>query len=188
MISLSGFENDACVPTVGFEYPEDGDEEPVAMRDQWSNAPLYQKCQRRFAVVPHDPDVVFPMLNKRVELLREAITDAVKRMDFDAVGKLSGKVRETAARIEAEELRYGKPGGSERHGDTVIVDDAARGKVVLHFAKALSAQNRRWVRVCGFTSTGDGATFWRLRTFRRGENIAMGAARLCVKQMVKEAA
>jgi len=190
VIALTGFENEACVPTVDFEYPEDGDAEPVTTRDRWTDAPLYEKCQRRFAVVSRDPDVVFPMLEMRLTVLREAITEAVKRMDFDAVARLSGKACATANRIKDEELRYGNPGGSERHGDILIVDDATRGKVVIHFAKALTGQNKRWVKICGFTSAGDGATFWRIRTFRRGENTALESARLCVREIAskKEAA
>jgi GPH family glycoside/pentoside/hexuronide:cation symporter len=84
VIALNGFENDACVPTVDFEYPEDGDEEPVATRDRWTDAPLYEKCQRRFATVSRDPDLLFPMLEMRLTVLREAITEAVKRMDSRA--------------------------------------------------------------------------------------------------------
>ena len=79
MIALNGFENDACVPTVDFQYPEDGDAEPVVTRDRWTDAPLYEKCQRRFASVSRDPDLLFPMLEMRLTVLREAITEAVKR-------------------------------------------------------------------------------------------------------------
>ena len=190
MIALNGFENEACVPTVDFEYPEDGDEEPVVTRDRWTDAPLYEKCQRRFASVSRDPDLLFPMLEMRMTVLREAITEAVKQMDFDAVGSLSRKACATAERIKEEELRYGNPGGSERHGDILIVDDAARGKVIIHFSSLLTTQGRRWVKVCGFNSGGDGATFWRRRTFRRGENMSLESARLCVREIagMKEAA
>ena len=187
MIALNGFENDACVPAVDFEYPEDGDAEPVVTRDRWTDAPLYEKCQRRFASVSRDPDLLFPMLEMRMTVLREAITEAVKQMDFDAVGSLSRKACATAERIKEEELRYGNPGGSERHGDIVIVDDAGRGKVILQFPRALTGQSKRWVRVCGFTSTGDGTTFWRVRTFRRGENTALESARLCVREIAQMA-
>ena len=190
MIALNGFENDACVPTVDFEYPEDGDAEPVIARDRWTDTPLYEKCQRRFAVVPRDRDETLPMLEMRLTVLRYAIIEAAARTDFAAVARLSLKAQSTTRRIEAETLRYGHPGGSERHGDIVIVDDAGRGKVILQFPRALTGQSKRWVRVCGFTSTGDGATFWRVRTFRRGENTALESARLCVREIasMKEAA
>ncbi|MFM8656119.1 MAG: hypothetical protein ACKOD5_03175, partial [Chthoniobacterales bacterium] len=65
----------------------------------------------------------------------------------------------------------------------VIVDDPERGKVVLQFPSPLPAQIRRWVKICGFTSCGDGATFWRFRTFRRDENIGLQSARLCVNEL-----
>ena len=48
------------------------------------------------------------------------------------------------------------------------------------FPKPLTAQIRRWVKTCGFTNCGDGATFWRFRTFRRNENVALETARVCV--------
>ena len=190
MIALNGFENDACVPTVDFEYPEDGDAEPVVTRDRWTDAPLYEKCQRRFASVSRDPDLLFPMLEMRMTVLRDAIREAAARTDFTAVARLSLKAQSTTRRIEAETLRYGHPGGSERHGDVLIVDDAERGKVIIHFPEPHSGQALRWTKVCGFTSTGDGATFWRVRTFRRGENTALESARLCVREIasMKEAA
>ena len=49
----------------------------------------------------------------------------------------------------------------------------------------LGAQIKRWVRICGFMGSGDGATFWRVRTFRRDENIALETARLCVAELAR---
>jgi len=187
VIALNGFENDACVPTVDFEYPEDGDAEPVIARDRWTDTPLYEKCQRRFAVVPRDRDETLPMLEMRLTVLRYAIIEAAARTDFAAVARLSLKAQSTTRRIEAETLRYGHPGGSERHGDILIVDDAGRGKVIIHFSLMLTAQGKRWVKVCGFNSGGDGATFWRVRTFRRGENTSLESARLCVREIAQMA-
>jgi len=45
--------------------------------------------------------------------------------------------------------------------------------VVVHFAKAVDRGTRRWMQMCGFHGSGDGATFWRRRTFRRGENMGL---------------
>ena len=43
-------------------------------------------------------------------------------------------------------------------------------------------------KICGFFGRGDGATFWRRRTFRRGENIALDRARHCVEHIVEKRA
>ena len=57
-------------------------------------------------------------------------------------------------------------------------------KVVIHFAEPLDHRNRRWLRICGFSGCGDGVTYWRKRTFRRGENVALDRARHCVQRVV----
>lgn len=192
MIALSGFENGACVGTVDFEYPDEGDAEPVVTRDRWTSATLLEKCQQRFAVVPRNSDETMPMLEMRLTVLRDAIREAVERMDFAEVNRLSHKARATCERIECEKLRYGHPGETERHGDILIVDSPERGKVILHFPERIGGQRMRWVKVCGFMSEGDGQAFWRLRTFRLGENVSLEAARLCVREIAgmagKEAA
>jgi hypothetical protein len=99
VIALNGFENDACVPTVDFEYPEDGDAEPVVTRDRWTDAPLYEKCQRRFAEVPHDPDLLFPMLEMRLTVLRDAIREANARQ-FGSSLKLESRIARTRAVLD----------------------------------------------------------------------------------------
>ena len=181
---MIAYENDAPVATVDFEYPDDGDAEPAATRDRWNTTtPLHEKCRRRFASVPHDPDVALPMLEMRLAVLGDAAREAAEHGDFQTLTRLCLKARGTAQRIKEEQMRYGNPGGIERHGSVVIVDDAGRGKVVLQFPKPLPAQLKRWVRICGFTGCGDGATFWRFRTFRRDENVALETARLCVREL-----
>ncbi len=180
---MIAYENDAPVQTVDFAYPDEDDAEPVTTRDRWSDGPLHEKCCQRFATVPRDPDVALPMLETRLSVLGDAAREAAEHGDFDTLARLCAKARATAQRIKEEQLRYGSPGGIERHGSVVIVDDAERGKVVLQFPHALTAQIKRWVRICGFTGCGDGATFWRARTFRRDENIALETARLCVGEL-----
>jgi len=180
---MIAYENDSPVATVDFAYPDEGDAEPVVTRDRWTATALHEKCQRRFATVPRDPDVALPMLEMRLAVLGDAAKEAAEHGDFDTLTRLCLKARATAQRIKEEQLRYGSPGGIERHGSVVIVDDAERGKVVLQFPKPLSVQLKRWVRICGFTGCGDGATFWRMRTFRRDENIALETARLCVGEL-----
>ncbi len=179
---MIAYENDAPVATVDFEYPDDGDAEPTATRDRWSGKPLHEKCLQRFAAV-RDPEAALPMLEMRLAVLGDAAREAAERADFDTLARLCGKARATAQRIKEEQLRYGSPGGIERHGAVVIVDDAEQGKVVLQFPAPLSSQLKRWVKICGFTGCGDGATFWRMRTFQRDENIGLETARLCVREM-----
>jgi hypothetical protein len=182
---IAAYENDAPVGTVDFAYPDEGDTEPTATRDRWTDEPLHEKCRRRFAAVPRDPDVALPMLEMRLAVLGDAAREAAERGDFDVLARLCAKARGTAQRIKEEQQRYGSPGGIERHGSVVIVDDADRGKVVLQFPRPLGAQLKRWVKICGFVGSGDGATFWRLRTFRRDENIALETARLCVAELAR---
>lgn len=116
-------------------------------------------------------------------MLGDAAREAAEHGDFQTLTRLCLKARGTAQRIKEEQLRYGHPGGIERHGSVVIVDDAERGKVVIQFPAPLGAQLKRWVRICGFMGSGDGATFWRMRTFRRDENIALETARLCIREL-----
>ena len=53
---------------------------------------------------------------------------------------------------------------------------------------ATEQRTRRWLQICGFFSGGDGGvTYWRKRTFRRGENIALDNARHCVGKIVADA-
>jgi hypothetical protein len=179
---IAAYENDVPVQTVDFQYPDEGDAEPTVTRDRWSGKPLHEKCLQRFAAV-RDRDAALPMLEMRLSVLGDAAREAAEHGDFDTLARLCGKARATAQRIKEEQLRYGSPGGIERHGAVVIVDDAERGKVVLQFPRPLPVQIRRWVRICGFTGCGDGATFWRMRTFRRDENIALETARLCVGEL-----
>ena len=179
---MIAYENDSPVGTVDFVYPDEGETEPTTTRDRWNAAtPLHEKCRRqRFASVPRDPDVSLPMLEMRLTVLRDAVREAADHGDFDTLARLCAKARATELRIKEERLRYGSPGGVERHGSVVIVDDPERGKVVMQFPHPVPAQIRRWVRICGFTGSGDGATFWRFRTFRRNENVALETARTCI--------
>ena len=135
-----GFDEFAgCVPTVDFTYPDEGDEPASVVRDQWREAPLITKCQQRFAVVPSGDVMTMPLLDKRLEVLRYALREAVEHMDFSVIHQL---------------------------------------------AEPLDHRNRRWLRICGFSGCGDGVTYWRKRTFRRGENMALDRARHCVQRVV----
>ena len=49
----------------------------------------------------------------------------------------------------------------------------------------IEARERRWLKICGFNGRGDGATYWRKRTFRQGENVALECARNCVERVVE---
>ena len=173
-----------CVPVVEFEYPDDGERETPVVRDQWVEAPLVMKCQQRFAVVPSGDVMTMPLLDKRIEVLRYALREAVEQMDFDVIHQLVGKARSTMERIAAELLAANTPTARERIEDIVIHDDAESGKVVIHFAEMLDGRNRRWLRICGFSGSGDGVTYWRKRVFRRGENMALDRARHCVQRIV----
>ena len=180
-----GFDEFAgCVPTVEFTYPDEGDEPASVVRDQWREAPLVTKCQQRFAVVPSGDVMTMPLLDKRLEVLRYALREAVEQMDFSVIHQLAEKAIATADRIAAEQLAANAPGLRERIEDIVIHDDADSGKVVIHFAEPLDHRNRRWLRICGFCGSGDGVTYWRKRTFRRGENMALDRARHCVQRVV----
>ena len=78
-----GFDEFAgCVPTVEFTYPDEGDEPASVVRDQWREAPLMTKCQQRFAVVPSGDVMTMPLLDKRLEVLRYALREAVEQMDL----------------------------------------------------------------------------------------------------------
>ena len=173
------------VPTVDFAYPDDGEFATPAVRDQWREAPLMTKCQQCFAVVPSNDVLTMPLLDKRLEVLRYALREAVEQMDFGVIHRLVGKARSTMERIVAERLAATTPGSRERIGDVVLHDDAGRGKVVIHFAGLLDLRERRWLRICGFSGCGDGATYWRKRKFLRGENMALDRARHCVQHLLE---
>jgi hypothetical protein len=174
------------VPTVDFEYPEDGDHEPTVVRDQWRDEPLSAKCQRRFARVPSGELMTMPLLDKRLDVLQYALREAVEAMDVPTIWKLAEKARATAERIATERLAEATPSTREVIGDILVLDDADRGKVILHFPTPISQRERRWLQICGFISGGDGMTYWRRRTFRRGENMALERARHCAQRIMEE--
>ena len=91
------------------------------------------------------------MLEIRLAVLGGAAREAAEHGDFDTLARLCAKARGTARRIKEEQMRYGNPGGIERHGSVVIVGDAERGKVLLQFPSPLSVQLKRWVRICSST-------------------------------------
>jgi len=189
MIGVEAIRGDVSfVPVVDFLYPDEGDEPAPRVRDQWIEAPLMKKCQQRFAVVPSGDVMTMPLLDKRIDVLRYALREAVEQMDFDVIYQLVLKARTTMERIAAEQLAANTPEARERIGDIVIHDDAEGGKVVIRFAEPLEQRERRWLKICGFFGCGDGATFWRKRTFRRGENIALDRARHCVEHIVEKRA
>ena len=178
------------VPTVDFDYPDEGDEPAPRVRDDWRPAPLLEKCSKqRFACVPSGDVMTMPLLDKRLEVLRYALREAVERMDFTTIHQLADESplhhaahRDRAARHTA------RPGTRERHGEIVIEDSAERGRVLITFPARPEQRTRRWLQICGFFSGGDGGvTYWRKRTFRRGENIALDNARHCVGKIVADA-
>ena len=177
------------VPTVDFNFPDEGDEPAPVVRDDWREAPLLEKCSRqRFACVPSGDVMTMPMLDKRIEVLRYALREAVERMDFSTIHRLAEKAIATAVRIATEHLATATPGTRERHGEIVIEDSAERGRVLITFPARPEQRTRRWLQICGFFSGGDGGmTYWRKRTFRRGENIALDNARHCVGKIVADA-
>ena len=185
-----GFEGEgdsmSFVPTTQFQYPDDGEPEKSVVRDQWRDEPLYNKCQRRFAPVASGGVMTMPLLDKRLDVLQYALREAVEQMDVGAICRLADKLRGTNERLEAEKIAEASPGTRELHGDIVIHDNAERGKVVIQFPTAASQETRRWVQMCGFFGSGDGATFWRKRTFRRGDNIGLDCARHCVGRILED--
>jgi len=135
----------------------------------------------------------FPKINnqswdadKRLDVLQYALKEAVEQWDVDAICRLADKARATTVRLAAENIADALPSTRELHGDIVIHDDAERGKVVIQFPTPASQETRRWVQMCGFFGSGDGATFWRKRTFRRGENMALDRARHCVGRVLED--
>ena len=176
------------VPVVDFQYPDEGDEPAPRVRDQWIVAPLMKKCQQRFAVVPSHDVMTMPLLDKRLEVLSYALREAVEQMDFNLIHQLAAKAMATRERIELEQLAASTPGLRERHGDIVIHDDAERGKVVVQFPERVDERTRRVLKIYGFCGSGDGATYWRRRTFRRGENMALDRARDLVERLLDDRA
>ena len=181
---MIAFDNDERVLVVDFCYPDDGEEEePVAVRDTWTAVPLYEKCQQRLASIPSERDTTALILSKRLTVLQAALAEAVARQDFDTLLRLALKAKGTAERLAEEEQRYHAPGLREAYGDLLLIDDADRAKVVLQFSTPPDADTRRWVRICGFSADGDGVTFSRRRTFKRGENVALAQGRICVNRI-----
>ena len=183
---MIAFENDQRVQVVDFCYPDDGEEEePAAVRDTWTDAPIYEKCKKRLASIPSERDTTVLILSKRLTILQAALAEAVARQDYDAICKFAMKAKGTAERLAAEERRYNAPGVRETFGDLLLIDDAERTKVVIQFSTPPDLEMRKWVRICGFSADGDGVTFSRRRTFRRGANIALDQGRICVNRIVE---
>lgn len=177
------------VPVADFTYPDEGDEPAPRVRDDWREAPLLQKCSKqRFACVPSGDVMTMPLLDKRLEVLRYALREAVEQMDLSTIHRLAEKALATAERIATEQLAAATPGLRERHEDIVIVDDAERGKVLVQFPEQVDDRTRRVLRIYGFNGSGDGATYWRHRTFRRGENMALDRARDLVERLLSDRA
>ena len=183
---MIAFENDQRVQVVDFCYPDDGEEEDTpVVRDSWTDAPLYEKCKKRLASIPSERDTTVLILSKRLTILQAAIAEAVARQDFDTLCKLALKAKGTSDRLAAEERRYNAPGVRETFGDLLLIDDADRAKVVIQFSTQPDLETRKWVRICGFAAEGDGVTFSRRRTFRRGVNVALEQGRICVNRIVE---
>lgn len=177
------------VPTVDFAYPDEDDEPAPRVRDDWRPGPLLEKCSKqRFASVPSGDVMTMPLLDKRLEVLRYALREAVEQMDLSTIHRLAEKAIATAERIATEQLAAATPGTRERHDDLVIVDDAERGKVLIQFANVADARVRRYLRIAGFFSGGDGVTYWRKRSFRHGENYALERARYVVSRVLDDRA
>lgn len=183
-----GVESGAVVPTVDFAYPDEDDEPAPRVRDDWRSDSALTKCQRRFAPIHSGHVLTTPLLDKRLEVLKFALRDAVEQMDVAAIHRLAGKAVSTAERIATEQLAGATPGLREIHDGIVIHDDADRSKVLIQLSTAADAGTRRWLKMCGFSGSGDGATYWRRRTFRRGENIALDHARHCVERIIEKRA
>jgi hypothetical protein len=182
-------EGRSLVPVVEFQYPDEGDMPAPVVRDQWREAPMMDKCVRqRFAAVPSGDVMTMSLLDKRLEVLRYALVEAVAKMDIDAIHRLVTKAKATVERIATEQLATNTPGTRERHGDITIEDSAERGRVIVQFAAFPAPRERRLMRMCGFFGGGDGITYWRRRTFRRGENIALENARYCAQRILEQRA
>ncbi|MEQ1862775.1 MAG: hypothetical protein ABMA13_22875 [Chthoniobacteraceae bacterium] len=179
---------DQLEPTVGFQYPDEGDEPAPVVRDAWRHAPLLDKCQRRLATIRSSDQFARPLLDKRLEVLQFALREAVEEMDLGIISRLCAKAIATAERIATEQLAAATPSTREMFEDIVLTDDADRGKVVIYFPKRPTERTRRWLKICGFMGGGDGATYWRRRTFRRGDNIALERARDCLATIVEDRA
>jgi hypothetical protein len=177
------------VPTVDFTYPDEDDEPAPRVRDDWQPAPLLEKCSKqRFACVPSGDVMTMPLLDKRLEVLRYALREAVEQMDLSTIHRLAEKAIATAERIATEQLAASTPGLRERHEDLLIVDDAERAKVLVVFPERVDDRTRRVLRIYGFNGGGDGITYWRHRTFRRGENMALDRARDLVERLLDQRA
>ena len=181
---MIAFENDQRVQVVDFCYPDDGEEEDApVVRDSWTDAPLYEKCKKRLASIPSERDTTALILSKRLTILQAALAEAVSRQDYETLLRLAVKAKGTAERLAEEERRYNAPGLREVHGDLLLLDDPDRAKVVIQFSTPPDLETSRWVRICGFRAEGDGVTFSRRRTFKRGENVALAQGRICVNRI-----
>ena len=128
------------------------------------------------------------LLDKRLEVLRYALREAVGQMDFNLIHQLAEKAIATRERIATEQIAASAPGLRERHGGIVIHDDAERGKVVVQFPDRVDERTRRGLKIYGFSGSGDGAAYWRKRTFRRGENLALDHARDLIERLLEDRA
>jgi hypothetical protein len=98
-------EGRSLVPVVEFQYPDEGDMPAPVVRDQWREAPMMDKCVRqRFAAVPSGDVMTMSLLDKRLEVLRYALVEAVAKMDIDAIHRLVTKAKATVERIATEQL------------------------------------------------------------------------------------
>lgn len=175
------------VPTVDFNYPDEGAEPAPHVRDDWWPAPLLDKCSKqRFACVPSNDVMTMPLLHKRLEVLSYALREAVECMDFTLIHQLAEKAIAKRERIATEQLAISTPGLRERHEDMVIVDDAERAKMLVQFPERVDDRTLRLLRIYGFNGGGDGIIYWRHRTFRRGENMALDRARDLVERLLRE--
>ena len=108
------------------------------------------------------------LLDKRLEVLRYALREAVGQMDFNLIHQLAEKAIATRERIATEQDRGVRARPARAPRGIVILDDAERGTVVVQFPDRVYERTRRVLKIYGFSGSGDGAAYWRKRTFRRG--------------------
>ena len=118
-----------------------------------------------------EPEAV-PLLRQRLAILKAA-------RQFGGRLKLENRIARTQAVLAHAEALAAMPTTEERHGDTLIRDDAETGQVVIMFAADLTRPMIRRIRSAGFFPKG--CTAARPRKILDGENVALDAARRLVR-------
>ncbi len=110
-----------------------------------------------------------------VPLLRQRLAILEAARQFGSSVKLEARIARTRAVLAHAEALAATPTTEEKHGDTLIIDDAGAGQVVIRCGFDLTPEMVRRIRASGFVPSGRSAK--RPRKIIDGENFALDAAR-----------